>query len=133
MRMNKFKVSGAALLMIFTTTLPAYAEKILNGKYTNSPLCGYDCCIIVEVKNSLYRSQDACANQENGLSPWKSTNELQSVRKGVVRSPFKRVPQLCLESLITKTRSNQTRTGYLDSLHSTCTAKGWVYNTKAAL
>jgi hypothetical protein len=131
--MNNFKFLGISLVIVLGSVLPAHAQKILNGVYINGPQCGYDCCFTVEVKNRLYRSQDTC-NIPNvtSFSNWKSIGELSHVAKGVIRSSLKNSPQLCLQSLIVKTKSSRTKTGYLDNEHSLCTTKGWVYKDRMA-
>jgi hypothetical protein len=131
--MNKFRVLTISLVIIFSSALSAHAKTILNGTYINGPNCGYNCCFEIEVKNKSYRSQDTC-NTPNmkGFSRWRSVSELNYVAKGVIKSPLKNSPQLCLKSLITKTRSSKTKTGYLDSEHSSCTTKGWIYSPRMA-
>lgn len=131
--MNNLKISGISLAIIFSTVLPAHAQKILNGVYINGPQCGYDCCFTVEVKNRLYRSEDGCNTPNTTIfSSWKSVGELSPIVKGVIQSPLKKSPQLCLKSLIAKTKSSKTKTGYLDNEHSLCTIKGWIYKDRNA-
>jgi hypothetical protein len=131
--MNNLKISGISLVIIFSSILPAHAKTILNGVYINGPNCSYDCCFIVEVKQQSYRFQDTC-NTPNmqGFSRYRSVGELKYITKGVIKSPLKNSPQLCLESLITKTKSSKTKTGYLDRDHSRCTVKGWIYQHRMA-
>jgi hypothetical protein len=98
---------GIALGVLLTGTLPANAQRILDGEYGFAPTDGG-----LTVKGKKYQEYG-----EGYFSKWQPVSKLKSIKKGVIQLPNGNY--FCLSSMIKRNLPSGS--------YAVCDAKGWVY------